>query len=583
VGASIKFIASKFIGSGVPVGSSLELITDSAGAYSEDILESSYHIFYKQAGHELYTHLSDAHLYAGMGGVAIGDPITLGDIIGAGITGGPAFTGCASIPAPTAFTATSGFTSIILSWAGTGYTCHDVTEIWTSATSDFSTKVLLTTVESEIYTHSLGADGSRHYWIRFRNLNKDYGNWFSTTSVAGTTSTDPGKVLDDLQVDIYNSSLFAALRSNFSATFAQDIAPTVRLNGDALKHGDLWIDTNDSNQQYIYDASLVPPAWSIKVNKETSQLLTDVTHAQTTADDGTKGFFQPTAPLAAESNFNDIWIDTSYSTPLTTLAIKRYENSSGGSTGTLSWRNAPTNAVGKTYMEAYNNKALINDQAVTLQEHFTSINGLEGKYSLRINANGTIAGFGLAAGTGGCLVSGVLDESISETSCTGTGKVWVPPTSSFIVNANTFAVTGSNAAGATIPFVVDAGTGEVGVQGSLIVDGTITADELKTDAVTATKIKAGEVTASHMNATSVHALTVQSTNYVAGVQGWKIDRAGTIDASHGNFRGSVTGATGTFSGSLNVNSGGTSRMEIVDNVIKVYDGGTLRVKLGYLG
>jgi hypothetical protein len=545
VGASIKFIASKFISSGVPIGASLEIVTDSIGAYSQQILEGSYHVFYKQAGNELYTHVTDAHLYDGMGGVALGAPITLTAIVGTVIGATPTYAGCATVPAPTAFTAISGFTTIILSWEGINYTCHDVTEIWVSATDVFSSRVLLGTTEAKVYSHSIGDDGIRYYWLRFRNLNKDTGNWFSTTAVTGRTSQDPGKVLANLQADVYASALFAALRNNYSTTFAQDTAPTTRANGDALLSGDEWIDTNDSNQRYVWDTTLVPPAWAIKVSKEVTAILTDVSHVQTVASDGSRGYFQPTQPLATQSRFNDIWIDTSQTTPLTITAIYRYEDASSGSTGTLSWRSAPSNAVGKSYVEAYNTKAIVNAQTVTLQEHFTTLNALEGQYSLRINANGTIAGFGLSAGTEGCLVNGILDTSLNEASCTGTGKVWVPASSSFVVNASTFAVTGSNAAGSTIPFVVDTVTGEVGIQGSLIVDGTITANQIAAgtitgdliagSTITGTHINAGTITSGHITTGGLSADSINTSSLSAIVANLGTVNAGKMQSADGKF------------------------------------------------
>ena len=601
VGASIKFIASKFISSGVPIGASLEIVTDSIGAYSQEVLEGSYHVFYKQSGKLLYTHIIDTHLFVGMGSVALGDPITLEEIVGVAIGSDPVYAGCVTVPAPTAFTVASGFTTIILSWEGTNYACHEVAEIWVSATAVFSSRVLLDTTEANVYSHSIGDDGIRYYWLRFRNLNKDTGNWFSTTAVTGRTAQDPGKVLANLQADIYASALFAALRNSYSSTFAQDTAPTTRANGDALLSGDEWIDTNDYNQRYIWDTTLVPPAWEIKVSKEVTAILTDVSHVQTVASDGSRGYFQPTQPLATQSRFNDIWIDTSQATPLTTTAIYRYENASSGSTGTLSWRSAPSNAVGKSYVEAYNTKAIVGGHSVELQEAFTTTNALEGQYSLRINANGNIAGFGLSAGSAGCLVSGVLDISIAEVDCTGTDEVWVPAESSFIVAANTFAITGTDETPVT-PFVVRVGdadgtcyvdgtinaaatqvlceaitggswsppnTSVVGIQGSLVLDGTMNANAIVSGSITGDLISGTTITGTH-----IEGATIKGTHIEAGsISAAHIDTAG-LTANEITLSPSDVGV-GTDSGS--------NRMEIDASSIKVYSGGVLRVKLGNLG
>ncbi len=48
--------------------------------------------------------------------------------------------------------------------------------------------------------------------------------------------------------------------------------------------------------------------------------------------------------------------------------------------------------------------------------------------------------------------------------------------------------------------------------------------------------------------------TVQSPNFAPGAAGWRLDSNGNIEANDGNFRGDITGATGTFSGTV---SGGS--------------------------
>ena len=48
--------------------------------------------------------------------------------------------------------------------------------------------------------------------------------------------------------------------------------------------------------------------------------------------------------------------------------------------------------------------------------------------------------------------------------------------------------------------------------------------------------------------------TLQSGNFSTGVQGWQLKPNGNLEANNGNFRGDITGATGTFSGTVNVGS-----------------------------
>ena len=65
----------------------------------------------------------------------------------------------------------------------------------------------------------------------------------------------------------------------------------------------------------------------------------------------------------------------------------------------------------------------------------------------------------------------------------------------------------------------------------------------------------------------------QSSNYVAGVSGWKIDAQGNVEFGNGKFRGDISGSTGTFGG-LKINN--------PTNTIIVNDGTNDRVLIGYL-
>ena len=47
---------------------------------------------------------------------------------------------------------------------------------------------------------------------------------------------------------------------------------------------------------------------------------------------------------------------------------------------------------------------------------------------------------------------------------------------------------------------------------------------------------------------------LRSQNYVPSVSGWKIDADGNVEFGSGYFRGDITGATGTFSGTVTVGS-----------------------------
>ena len=109
--------------------------------------------------------------------------------------------------------------------------------------------------------------------------------------------------------------------------------------------------------------------------------------------------------------------------------------------------------------------------------------------------------------------------------------------SQFLVSADRFAVVSALAGGQVFtPFVVQ--NGQVFMQSAFIQDGTIT------------NAKIGEY--------------ISSINYVPGISGWRLDKAGGLE-----INGVVEGG---------------GRLTINNNVIQVFDSaGTLRVRMGIWG
>ena len=67
---------------------------------------------------------------------------------------------------------------------------------------------------------------------------------------------------------------------------------------------------------------------------------------------------------------------------------------------------------------------------------------------------------------------------------------------------------------------------------------------------------------------------IQSSAYSAGSAGWKIDKSGAAELNNATFRGTIDVASSS--------SSSTSRLEITNSTIKVFEGSTLRVKIGNL-
>lgn len=196
----------------------------------------------------------------------------------------------------------------------------------------------------------------------------------------------------------------------------------------------------------------------------------------------------------------------------------------------------------------------------TVQAHARSINGLEAQYTVKVDVNGKVAGYGLAT-----------------TPKNGT------PESKFIVNADRFGV-GATGKADIFPFTVDTRQNRVGVNGELVVNGkaivdrlnagdihgdkitantlnanrltagsvtaremaagSITAEKLAANAVTADKLKAGSITSDKLAVRTLSAVSsdlgdISAGNINIGNGAFTVSRDGDLYAKNGRFEGTI--------------------------------------------
>lgn len=155
----------------------------------------------------------------------------------------------------------------------------------------------------------------------------------------------------------------------------------------------------------------------------------------------------------------------------------------------------------------------------TVQTHARSINGLEAQYTVKVDVNGKVAGYGLAT-----------------TPRNGT------PESKFIVNADRFGV-GSTGKADVFPFVVDTQKNRVGVNGELVVNGKAIIDRLNAGDIHGDKITANTLNANRLKAGSVTAREMAAGSITADKL--NVNNLSAISANMGNING----------GSLNLGNG----------------------------
>lgn len=176
------------------------------------------------------------------------------------------------------------------------------------------------------------------------------------------------------------------------------------------------------------------------------------------------------------------------------------------------------------------------DSVATVQTHAQSINGLEAQYTVKVDVNGKVAGYGLAT----------------------TPKNGMPE-SKFIVNADRFGV-GSTGKADVFPFVVDTQKNRVGVNGELVVNGKaiidklnagdIHGDKITANTLNANRLKAGSVTAREMAAGSITADKLNVNNLSAISANMGSITGGSLNLGNGKFtvdnngRVSISAASG---------------------------------------
>lgn len=198
-----------------------------------------------------------------------------------------------------------------------------------------------------------------------------------------------------------------------------------------------------------------------------------------------------------------------------------------------------------------------------VQAHAQSINGLEAQYTVKVDVNGKVAGYGLAT-----------------TPKNGT------PESKFIVNADRFGV-GSTGKADIFPFTVDTRQNRVGVNGELVVNGKAIVDRLNAGDIHGDKITANTLNANRLTAGSVTAREMAAGSITADKL--NVNNLSAISANMGNINGgSLNLGNGRFvvnnNGHLSMSAtSGNVGMKITNERIDVYDArGVLRVRLGKL-
>lgn len=181
----------------------------------------------------------------------------------------------------------------------------------------------------------------------------------------------------------------------------------------------------------------------------------------------------------------------------------------------------------------------------TVQAHAKSINGLEAQYTVKVDVNGKVAGYGLAT-----------------TPKNGT------PESKFIVNADRFGI-GAPGKADVFPFTVDTQQNRVGVNGELVVNGKAIIDRLNVGDIDGNKIRVNSIGASRIVAGSIDSREIRAgginadrlnVNHLSAISSDLGDiRGGNLNIGNGSFtvtpEGILTANNAVIRGRIEAESG----------------------------
>jgi hypothetical protein len=495
-------------------------------------------------------------------------------------------------PAPTSLAANGAFQNILLTWDMEFYTGHAYYEIFRH-TSDVVASATLAGTQSGftgIYSDPVGGGSTYYYWVRAVNLNGVVGPFNSSTGTLGQTQIDIPFMLNLLSNQITSSELAVSLSTPISqiTQISTDIAD---INTDIVDiNTDLATLTNNQNTinlsiadmatnasvttalgNYTTTTSLTANYYTlndvdlaisgaintfnantISPNYTTTANLNQYYYTKTTAD---------SAIASAINTFNANTIGANYTTTAD-LNQYYYTKTTADSAIASAINTFNTNTIGANYTTTANLQSLYytktdadgafatasdileaevanpdgSTNQVTLAQAMTAqagVNGdLSGQYSVKIDANGHIAGFGL-----------------SNTLVNGT------PTSAFIIRADKFAIIDPNSTAdglgtvtpnsATVPFVYTAYQAPSAANGQVAVPAGVYMDTAF--------IKSGSITTAQIGTATIDTANITGTLSANKIVGGKISTS-LLNIDSSSITSQVINGTPTLVlGDVNVN------------------------------
>lgn len=385
-------------------------------------------------------------------------------------------------PAPSNVSVTGGFSSIYIQYGGYSYRGHNFAEILRGDTDDYSAAVVIANSQYGMYADQVGVNSPYfYYWVRFVSKAGRRGPPDSQLGTRVQSSRDPGLLLTLLTNQLTSSQLDATLRSRIDLVDGSGAGSvTARILAEANARG-----TAISNLQTIVnnaDGALASSisAVSAVTNTNTAAIQTETT-ARTNADSALAS--QITA-VVASANTN-------------TAAIV------SEATARANADSAIASNVTTLFSSVGTNTAAIATEATT---RATQTGVLFAQYTVKVDVNGYVSGFGLASTAYNDAPSSVFAINAGTfyiSSPTGPG---IPPITPFVVNTVSQLINGvvvppgvyMDAAYIKNGTITNAKIGDAAIDTAKIGNAAITRAKIAYAAIGSAEIEAASITAANI-------------------------------------------------------------------------------------
>lgn len=367
-------------------------------------------------------------------------------------------------PKPTNVRATGGFAVITLDWDVPRYGNHSHAEIWRAEADDLTAAKVIGQTPGSVFSDPVGNNKTYWYWVRFVSLSTITGPYHDVAGIQAKTALDPEYALDVLQGQITSSQLHSDL-------------------GQQIELIDV-LDLNVADLIGKVDGPYTQPGTVAYRLAQESASLQEGIAAEVTA--------RNVAMAQLDSDLKGLIAEE---------------------------RTARADADGAEATARQQLSTTVGRNSTAIEQQASSINGLRAQYTVKIDSNGYVSGFGLAS------------EPVGSS-----------PYSSFAVRADRFYIASPAGPGVapTMPFIVQT-TQTTGADGSVIppgvylrdvfiANGTIKRAKIGLGAIDEGRIADAAITRAKIADAAIDsakiANIIQSNNY-SSTTGWLINRDGT--------------------------------------------------------